>query len=98
MIHAIHKVDSFTIISDYTLRVMFDDGTHQEIDFEPVLSGTLLGPLHNLELFNQVQIDPEVRTLVWPNGADFDPATLHDWPAYAAELAARAAKWNLSGA
>jgi hypothetical protein len=31
-------------------------------------------------LFEQVKIDPEVHTLVWPNGADFDPATLHDWP------------------
>ncbi|MDQ2899086.1 MAG: hypothetical protein M3Y07_04705 [Acidobacteriota bacterium] len=30
-------------------------------------------------MFNQVHIDPEVNTLVWPNGADFDPATLHDW-------------------
>jgi hypothetical protein len=25
-------------------------------------------------------IDPEVYTLVWPNGADFDPSVLHDWP------------------
>jgi hypothetical protein len=24
-----------------------------------------------------VKIDPEVHTLVWPNGADFDPATFH---------------------
>jgi len=29
--------------------------------------------------FNQVQINPEMHTLVWPNGADFDPETLHDW-------------------
>ena len=32
-------------------------------------------------MFKQVRIDPEVHTLVWPNGADFNPATLHDWPA-----------------
>ena len=31
-------------------------------------------------MFEQVVIDPEAHTLVWPNGADFDPATLHDWP------------------
>ncbi len=28
----------------------------------------------------QVRFDDESGTLVWPNEADFDPATLHDWP------------------
>src|SRR5439155_20151456 len=58
----------------------FDDHTEQTINFEPVLGGELLRPLRNLDLFNQVKLDQEVHTLVWPNGADFDPATLHDWP------------------
>ncbi|MGH7135198.1 MAG: DUF2442 domain-containing protein [Pirellulales bacterium] len=58
----------------------FDDGTEQTIDFSPVLEGNLYGPLRDVSLFNQVRLDPEVHTLVWPNGADFDPATLHDWP------------------
>jgi hypothetical protein len=31
---------------------------------------------------------------VWPNGADFDPATLHDWPEVCDELAARAQAWD----
>lgn len=38
--------------------------------------------LRDIQLFNSVAIDPEVHTLVWPNGADFDPATLDDWPAH----------------
>jgi len=33
--------------------------------------------------------------LVWPNGADFDPATLHDWPQYFRDLTAFAKKWEL---
>ena len=66
------------------------------IDFEPVLGGELFRPLRDLELFNQVQVDAEVHTLVWPNGADFDPATLHDWPQYAAAMAARVREWELS--
>ena len=80
MSHSIHRVESFQIVGPYTLRVWFDDETEQTIDFWPVLEGDLYGPLQDRELFDQVRIDSEVHTLVWPNGADFDPATLHDWP------------------
>lgn len=48
-----------------------------------MLAGELYGLLKDLAVFEQVQIDREVHTLVWPNGADFDPETLHDWPRYA---------------
>jgi hypothetical protein len=96
MEHPIHKVRSFQVERAYTLRVRFDDGTEQVIDFGPILIGTVYGPLRDLALFNQVRIDPEVHTLVWPNGADFDPATLHDWPKHEPALIARAKHWNLS--
>jgi len=82
MTHPIYRVRSFEIVSAYTLRVHFDDGTEQTIDFRPILAGELYTELRNLELFNRVRVDPEVQTLVWPNGADFDPATLHDWPTH----------------
>ncbi len=98
MNHLICRVRDFDIVGDYTLRVAFDDGTEQVIDFQPVLAGELFGPLRGLTLFNQVRIDPEVHTLVWPNGADFDPATLHDWPQHVRALAARARKWELDPA
>jgi hypothetical protein len=80
MSHPICRVLSFAVISPYTVRVWFDDQTEQVIDFEPVLFGGMFRPLRNLALFNQVRLDPEVHTLVWPDGADFDPATSHDWP------------------
>ena len=60
MTHPIYRVRSFS---------------EQTIDFRPLLAGKLYGPLRDLELFNQVRIDPETETLVWPNGADFDPAS-----------------------
>lgn len=94
MHHPIHRVRSFRIVGDYTLGVTFDDETEQIINFRPVLAGRLFGPLRDLALFKQVRIDPEVHTLVWPNGADFDPATLHDWPVHAEALAQRAQAWD----
>lgn len=93
MSHPIHRVASFVHAGPYTLRVSFTDGTEQHIDFRPVLEGALFGPLQELDVFNGVRLDVEAGTLVWPNGADFDPATLHDWPQIGHELIARAATW-----
>lgn len=91
--HAIYRVRSCEVLDPYILRVRFDDGTERTIDFEPVLRGRLYGPLRDPLLFSQVRLDPEVHTLVWPNGADFDPETLHDWPEHAPYLIERARDW-----
>ncbi len=93
MSHAIHRVDEFTIAGPYTLSVRFNDGTTQCIDFRPILEGELFGPLQDLALFNGVVLDREAGILTWPNGVDFDPATLHDWPAVASQFAAMARGW-----
>ncbi len=92
----IYRVESYQIEAPYTLGVSFDDGTEQVINFEPMLAGELCRPLRNLSVFDQVRTDPEVHTLVWPNGADFDPATLHDWPKYESLLVERAKQWDLT--
>lgn len=94
MTHPIYQVVAVEIVSDYTLRVQFDDGMERIINFRPVLAGELFGPLRDLELFRRVGIDPEAHTLVWPNGADFDPATLHDWPQHEAALREMARRWE----
>ena len=98
MSHPIHRVRRVEVVGPYALRVEFDDGTSQTIELEPVLAGTLYGPLRDPAVFRQVRIDPEVHTLVWPNGADFDPATLHDWPTYREAFARRAREWASEGA
>ena len=94
MNHQIYRVTDFAVVAPYTLQVSFDDDTQQVINFEPVLYGELYLPLRDLVTFNQVRLDPEVHTLTWPNGADFDPATLHDWPALAQRLSERAQHWQ----
>ena len=95
MSHPIYRVVSFEVAGPYTLEITFNDDTSQTINFRSVLEGEVFSPLTNLSLFNQVQIDPEIHTLVWPNGADFDPATLHDWPEYEEELKSMAQTWAM---
>ena len=94
MKHSIYQVCAVEIVGPYTVRVQFTDNVEQVINFRAVLAGELYGPLLDPQLFNQVSIDPEVKTIVWPNGADFDPATLHDWPTYQEAFAARAREWE----
>lgn len=84
------------VIGDYMLAVEFADGTQQEIDFQPVMAGEVYGPLIDRSLFNQVRVDTEVHTLVWPNGADFDPAALHDWPVYEEDFRAPSRQWSIA--
>jgi uncharacterized protein DUF2442 len=92
--HKIYRVVSFEHVRPFTLKVKFDDGVVQIIDFRPVLAGELYSPLLDKRIFDQVDVDPEVHTLVWPNGADFDPATLHNWPEYVDELKKMAERWG----
>jgi hypothetical protein len=54
----------------------------------------MYGPLRDLRIFNQVCLDREVGKLVWPNGADFDPWMLHEWPRLIDELSERARQWE----
>ena len=96
MTHSIHRVTRIDVIGSYGLCVGFDDGTVQEIDLAPVLEGELYGPLRDPRLFAQVRIDPEVHTVVWPNGADFDPAILHDWPQHEQAMRDLAKRWALA--
>ena len=94
MSHDICRVVAFEKVAPFTLKVAFDDGTSQVIDFRPVLKGEMYGPLNDPTLFDRVRIDLEGHTLVWPNGADFDPAMLHNWPESGPALKSLAEKWE----
>lgn len=93
MEHPVHRIKAFQIVGPYRIRIEFGDGLVRTIDFRPVLEGELYGPLRDPGEFNAVSLDCEVYTLVWPNGADFDPALLHDWPDHEAEMVSLAKRW-----
>lgn len=63
-------------LSGFKLWISFDDGTDGEINLDGVLNGPVFEPLRDLNLFKKVAVDPELATVVWPNGADFAPEFL----------------------
>jgi hypothetical protein len=93
MVHGVYRIVSFQVTGPHSLHVEFDDGAAQEIDFAGTLEGDIFGPLKDASLFAKAELDPEAHTLVWPNGADFDPETLHDWPKYREQMMTMARRW-----
>lgn len=71
-------VTEVAYLHDYTLWVRFNDGTEGEVNLEGELDGKVFGPLRNEDLFRTAHVDPEIRTVVWDNGADFAPEFLYE--------------------
>ncbi len=68
---------SAVALDDYVVRVMFADGEIRDVDLSRFLDGPVFGPLRDWQLFRRVTIDPESRTVTWPNGADLDPDVIY---------------------
>jgi hypothetical protein len=79
---------SVRVVRPYVIDVAFADGWRREVDVEPLLWGEVFEPLRDPAFFAQVVVDPEIGTVVWPNGADLAPEFLYhgDRNPYAALL------------
>jgi hypothetical protein len=76
------RVTAVEVLPEYRLRLTFDDGAVTEADFADDLWGPLAEPLRDPAYFARVVVDPQSRTILWPNGYDPSPEVLHgDAPA-----------------
>ena len=60
-------------VGKYAIHVRFADGTEGDLNLEAELHGPIFEPLKDPAYFKKFVIHPELRTLTWPNGADFAP-------------------------
>lgn len=58
------------------IRVTFNDGVENTIDFSDWLAGPIFEPLKNPGYFARFFLDG--GTVAWPNGADIAPETLYE--------------------
>lgn len=65
-------------IADYRVWLRFADGTEGEVDLAGELWGEMFTPLRDPQEFSRLRLDPELRTVVWPNGADLAPEHLYE--------------------
>lgn len=59
----------------YRVWLRFADGFTGEVDLGAELWGPVFEPLADPAEFAKLRADPDLDTIVWPNGADFSP----DW-------------------
>ena len=71
-------VTGVEVIGDHKLRLTFGDGVVGDIDFRHEDWSGVFEPLADPACFAQVYVDPECRTLVWPNGLDMAPEPLYE--------------------
>jgi hypothetical protein len=72
----ISRLAAAEYVAGHTVWLRFDDGLEGEVDLSEELQGPVFEPLRDVTYFRRVHLHPELRTLVWPNGADFAPEFL----------------------
>ncbi len=63
-------------VSDYKIRITFDNGEKKTADCFKWLKGEIFEPLKNPDYFRNFFVDG--WTISWPNGADISPEALYD--------------------
>ena len=65
-------------LGGHRLRLRFEDGVEGEVDVSRLTTFEgVFAPLEDPAEFARVQVDPDLGTVVWPNGADLDPYVLY---------------------
>lgn len=73
------RIKEVTVLGERRVRLTFTDGSAGEVDLGPLLRGPVFEVVSSdSSVFAQVTVDPQLGTIVWPNGADLDPDVLRD--------------------
>lgn len=70
------RVEEARYVAGHTVWLRFSDGAEGEVDLSAEIYGEVFEPLKSPEYFRGFRVDPELRTITWPNGADFAPEFL----------------------
>ncbi|MEA3358150.1 MAG: DUF2442 domain-containing protein [Thermodesulfobacteriota bacterium] len=72
----LHVTDA-KYIDDYKVKVSFDNGRVGIADLSGALEGPVFESLKNKSEFSAFQVDEELKTVVWANGADLAPEFIY---------------------
>lgn len=71
------RIAAVRVLGGRRVELTLTDGSRKAVDLARYLSGPVFDCIANDdETFEQVRVDPELGTIVWPNGADLCPDVL----------------------
>jgi hypothetical protein len=71
------KLNAVEYLGGTQINVAFSDGRSGHVDLRDLLQGPLHTPLRSAEQFQRLELDPELGTITWPNGADLAPEAIY---------------------
>ncbi|MGH9929133.1 MAG: DUF2442 domain-containing protein [Pyrinomonadaceae bacterium] len=68
-------------LDGHKLELSFSDGLKASVDLDQVIKSFegVFAPLKDPNYFRLVTVNPEIGTIVWPNGADLCPDVLYSY-------------------
>jgi hypothetical protein len=66
-------VAAVNVVGPYSLELAFDNGLRKRVNLQRELYGPIFEPLKDPAFFARAYLDPDSRTVTWPNGADLAP-------------------------
>jgi hypothetical protein len=74
-----YRIMAVEHVENYILRLTFNTGEVGVIDLAGDIVGSdgMFTALQDMKFFARVQVDPDLSTVVWPNGVDLDPDRLY---------------------
>jgi len=73
-----HYVTEASYVSEYKLKVRFENSEVRLVDLVPHLYGPVFEPLKDLSFFKSFNVTTDIDTVTWPNNADFSPDFLYE--------------------
>jgi Protein of unknown function (DUF2442) len=89
---ALVKINRVEPLQEHWLRIEFSDGAVKDVDLGELLArgGVFATIRDDRQLFEQVRVNADSRTIEWPGGLDLDPEVLYG--RYEPATGARAAR------
>jgi len=70
------EISQAEYLDNYRIKLTFNNGEIKTVDLQNELTGSVYGPLHQLNYFKNFQL--KYNTIEWANGADYAPEYLYE--------------------